>query len=124
VIELVAERTSLFPNAEAEVAGGGRARRVEDLRAVGVPLREAISTTVPSGMKPVPLEINVTCQKPTIPAPFACAAGALEDLAAERMSMAVAVLDARCPSDAPHWALALTAEKQATTSIANRTETA
>jgi hypothetical protein len=41
MIQLVVGRASLFPNAETEVAGGGRARRVEDFGAVGVPLGEA-----------------------------------------------------------------------------------
>src|SRR5262249_45476195 len=91
-----------------------------------------LSTTVPSGIKPVPLEMKGTCQKPIIadpagatPFPWSpCAPAALDVLAAERMNMAVAGLEARWPSDPLHGALASAAVKHASTSIANTIETA
>src|SRR5216684_1809810 len=84
---------------------------------------------VPSGMKPVPFEINLTCQKPTIGAPTGATCGIAVACAlavavvaftgAECMSSAVAVLEVSGPSDAPHCAPALTASRLANTSVPN-----
>src|SRR5437660_5054935 len=86
-----------------------------------------MSTTVPSGINPVPFEMNFTCQKPTIAAPAgaACWLRLLCALAvacvafngAERSRSAVAVLDVIGPSDAPHCALVFTAKTVATINI-------
>jgi hypothetical protein len=82
-------------------------------------------------MPVVPLEMNFTCQKPTIGAPtgaatkvaLACAVAVavVAFTGAECIRSAVAVLDVIGPSDAPHCALAFTATTVAIISIPNVT---
>src|SRR5437868_13394779 len=105
-----------MPRQKLLVAGGR-----EEFR-ISVPsechCEKPISTTVSSGMPVVPLEINFTCQKPTIAAPTGatCLLKPLCTLAvacvaftgAARSKSAVAVLDVIGPSDAPHCALVFT----------------
>jgi tetratricopeptide (TPR) repeat protein len=116
---------SQMPRQKLLVAGGR-----EEFR-ISVPsechCEKPISTTVSSGMPVVPLEINFTCQKPTIAPPtgatfrlwllcaLAVAIAAFNGTARSRS--AVAVLDVIGPSDAPHCALVFTAKTVATTNI-------
>src|SRR6266478_10148341 len=120
-----------MPRQKLLVAGGR-----EEFR-ISVPsechCEKPMSTTVPSGMPVVPLEMNFTCQKPTIGAPtgavckvaLACAAAVavVAFTGAECISSAVAVLDVIGPSDAPHCALAFTATTVANINIPTVTAT-